>query len=73
VELGVFGGWSVWNWLCLVGGQCGTNCVWSVVSVELAVLWVVSVELAVFEGSVLEIFRWLLCLCAHHCTTEYRR
>jgi len=40
VELAVFGEWSVWKWLCLVGNQCGTDCV----------LWVVSVELAVFGG-----------------------
>jgi len=38
VELAVFGGWSVWNWLfgrwsvlnwlCLVSGECGIGCVW---------------------------------------------
>ena len=37
MELAVFGEWSVWNWLCLVSGQCGTGCVWWVVCVELAV------------------------------------
>ena len=54
MELAVFGEWSVWNWLCLVGGQCETGCVW----------WVVSVELAVFgEWSV---WNWL-CLVSGQC------
>ena len=28
----------MYNWLCLVDGQCGNGCVWWMVSVELAVL-----------------------------------